>query len=108
VVEASTGVEALRIWDEFNGEIDLLLTDMVMPEGLSGTELARQLKQRHPGLRVIFTSGYSAEIMGSENLPEGAQFLPKPYHPPQLARLVREALDRPAPQTGQPETVCVR
>jgi PAS domain S-box-containing protein len=106
VVEASTGVEALRIWDEFNGEIDLLLTDMVMPEGLSGTELARQLKQRHPGLRVIFTSGYSAEIMGSENLPEGAQFLPKPYHPPQLARLVREALDRPVPQTGQPETAC--
>ena len=95
VVEACTGLEALRIWDEFNGEIDLLLTDMVMPEGLTGTELARQLRQRNPDLRVIFTSGYSAEIMGSENLPGEALFLPKPYHPPQLARIVRQALDMP-------------
>ena len=95
VVEACTGVEALRIWDEFNGEIDLLLTDMVMPEGLSGSELARRLRQRKPDLRVIFTSGYSAEIMGSENVPGDALFLAKPYHPPQLAKIVRQALDLP-------------
>ena len=97
VVEACTGLEALRIWDEFNGEIDLLLTDMVMPEGLTGTELARQLRQRKPDLRVIFTSGYSAEMMGTENVPGDALFLAKPYHPPQLAKIVRQALDLPAP-----------
>jgi two-component system cell cycle sensor histidine kinase/response regulator CckA len=95
VVEAGTGVEALRLWDEFNGEIDLLLTDMVMPEGMSGIELATQLKRRNPALRVIYTSGYSAEIMGAEFSQPGAFFLPKPYFPLQLAQLVRQALDSP-------------
>jgi two-component system, cell cycle sensor histidine kinase and response regulator CckA len=105
VVEACTGLEALRIWDEFNGEIDLLLTDMVMPEGLSGSELASQLRQRKPDLRVIFTSGYSAEMMGSPNVPEDALFLAKPYHPPQLAKIIRQALDSVAPVKREYEPV---
>ena len=90
---AANGVEALKIWDEQNRKIDLLLTDMVMPEGLTGGDLARQLKGRCPELRVIYTSGYSAEIMGSDaGLPEGP-FLPKPYAAPRLAQLVRDCLD---------------
>ena len=77
-----------------NGKIDLLLTDMVMPEGMTGGDLARQLKSRQPSLKVIYTSGYSAEIMGSDGgLPEGP-FLPKPYPAPELAKLVRDCLDK--------------
>jgi CheY-like chemotaxis protein len=93
VIEAASGVDALRIWDEQNGKIDLLLTDMVMPEGLTGGDLARQLKIRKPPLKVIYTSGYSSEILGNHSeLPEGP-FLPKPFPAPQLVRLVRECLD---------------
>ena len=93
VVEAGSGVEALRVWDEMNGAVDLLLTDMVMPEGMSGRELARQLRGRTPGLRVIFTSGYSPDSLQGD--PEVAQipFLSKPYPAGQLTLLVREVLD---------------
>src|SRR5262249_35502140 len=77
VLEASNGVEALKVWDEHNGRVDLLLTDMVMPEGMTGSDLAKQLRSREPQLKVIYTSGYSAEIMGSENELRDAPFLPK-------------------------------
>ncbi len=93
IVEAANGVEALRAWDEQSGRIDLLLTDMVMPEGLTGRDLARQLKTRRPGLPIIYTSGYSEEILSNEAELRDAPFLPKPYHAPQLTKLVREQLD---------------
>jgi CheY-like chemotaxis protein len=93
VVEASSGPDALRIWDEYDGKIDLLLTDMVMPEGLNGRELADQLKKRKPDLKVIFSSGYSSETLGKEFGQGDTVFLPKPYLPPQLAGLVRQSLD---------------
>ncbi len=95
VIAAGSGHEALRIWDEFEGEIDLLLTDMVMPEGLTGRELAQQLKRRKPGLKVIYSSGYSPESVGRDLVQSETVFLPKPYLPPQLARLVRQCLDDP-------------
>lgn len=95
VVEAGSGVEALRVWDEQNGQIDLLLTDMVMPEGMTGRDLAAQLKKRQPGLKVIFTSGYSAEAMDKDFGSSDALFLAKPYLPAQLAQLVRHSLDSP-------------
>jgi two-component system cell cycle sensor histidine kinase/response regulator CckA len=92
VVEAGSGVEALKVWDERKGQIDLLLTDMVMPEGVSGRELAETLRARKPSLKVIFTSGYSSEVMGESSLGD-IRFLQKPYPPPQLAQTVRECLD---------------
>jgi signal transduction histidine kinase/CheY-like chemotaxis protein len=95
VIEAGSGVEALRVWEEHNGQVDLLLTDMVMPEGLSGRDLAIQLKRRKPGLRTIFTSGYSAEVVGGDFVHSDTVFLSKPYLPPKLAQLVRECLDAP-------------
>src|SRR6185369_17165347 len=95
VIEARSGMEALQLWDEHDGRVDLLLTDMVMPEGLNGRDLATQLKKRKPGLRAIFTSGYSAEILGKDFDQSEAAFLPKPYLPPQLAQLVRQSLDAP-------------
>ena len=93
VLEAGTGVEALRVWEKHGGEIDLLLTDMVMPEGMTGRELADQLKKRKPSLKVIYTSGYSSEVMGRDDHPPDIRFLQKPYPPPQLAQTVRECLD---------------
>lgn len=93
VIQAASGHEALRIWDEFEGQIDLLLTDMVMPEGLSGRELAQQLKKRKPTLKVIYSSGYSPEAIGRDFGQNETAFLPKPYVPPQLARVVRQSLD---------------
>lgn len=101
VIEAASGVDALRVWDEQNGKIDLLLTDMVMPEGLTGGDLARQLRIRKPPLKVIYTSGYSSEILGNHSeLPEGP-FLSKPFPAPQLVRMVRECLDSiPATQSA--------
>ena len=93
VIEAASGVEALKAWDEHNGQIDLLLTDMVMPEGMTGSDVAAQLRKRKPELKVIFTSGYSAEVMGKDISQSDIAFIAKPYLPPQLAQLVRQCLD---------------
>ena len=93
VIEAGSGVEALRVWDQFEGQIDLLLTDMVMPEGLTGRELAVQLKKRKPELKVIYSSGYSPDSTNREFGQDETVFLAKPYLPPQLARTVRQTLD---------------
>jgi len=65
----------------------------VMPEGMTGRDLARQLRTRQPKLKVIYTSGYSSEIMGSDSEFNDGPFLPKPYSAPQLAQMVRDALD---------------
>ena len=93
VMEAGNGVEALSVWDSAGGKIDLLLTDMVMPEGMTGRDLSKQLRSRQPQLKVIYTSGYSEEIMGNETGLRDAPFLPKPYAAPQLTKLVRDCLD---------------
>jgi CheY-like chemotaxis protein len=93
VLEASSGVEALRVWEEHDGRVDLLLTDMVMPEGMTGRELADELKGRKPDLKVIYTSGYSADVMGPDSPLRDTMFLQKPYAPPLLAQTVRECLD---------------
>ena len=66
-----------------------------MPEGMTGRDLARALKKRKPELRVIYTSGYSAEMMGQDFAKGDTAFLCKPYVPPELARLVRQSLDSP-------------
>jgi len=94
VLEAESGVDALHVWEKHAGEVDLLLTDMVMPEGVGGRDLAGRLQTERPGLRVIFTSGYSAEIAGRElSLLEGQNFLQKPFSPQRLLDAVRRALD---------------
>jgi signal transduction histidine kinase len=97
VFEAGSGVEALSVWDEHGAVINLLLTDMVMPGGLSGRELAGQLGQKKPGLKIIYTTGYSADAISQTlRLEEGMNFLPKPYHPDKLIQTIRCCLDEPA------------
>jgi two-component system, cell cycle sensor histidine kinase and response regulator CckA len=93
VLEASSGLEALQVWEKHKGRIDLLLTDMVMPQGMSGRELAERLRRQKPDLKVIYTSGYSSDVMGHENATREIKFLQKPYPPPELAQAVRECLD---------------
>ena len=64
-----------------------------MPEGISGRELAEILRRKKPDLKVIYTSGYSADVMGPTAAGSDIKFLQKPYPPPELAQLVRECLD---------------
>ena len=94
VVEAGSGNEALSVWEEHGSPIDLLLTDMIMPDGMTGRDLAKQLLTRNPRLKVIYTSGYTADLEGMPSeLRQAPTFLQKPYHPQKLARAVRECLD---------------
>jgi CheY-like chemotaxis protein len=94
VFEASSGVEARVVWREQAGRIDLLLTDMVMPDGLMGRELAEILRKEKPQLKVIYSSGYSSELSNTDFIsrPDG-WFLPKPYETVQLSKIVRSCLD---------------
>ena len=97
VLEARSGVEALRLWAQHDTRIDLLLTDIVMPEGMSGLDLAKKLRQEKRDLKVLYSSGYSIEVAGQDfGLTEGMAFLKKPYQPSALALKVRECLDLPA------------
>jgi signal transduction histidine kinase/CheY-like chemotaxis protein len=94
ILQAGSGPEALKVWAQRREEIDLLLTDMVMPEGMTGGQLAERLQAEDPGLKVIYTSGYSPGMAGKDiALLEGFNFLAKPYPPRRLAHLVRECLD---------------
>ncbi len=94
VIEASHGKEAIRVWQSAQRKPDLLLTDMMMPEGMTGWELAERIRADAPELKVVFTSGYSPEIFGGEVKLDGrANFLPKPFHPRILAKTVRACLD---------------
>jgi two-component system, cell cycle sensor histidine kinase and response regulator CckA len=93
VIESASGLAALELWTKTNPHVDLLLTDMVMPDGISGLQLARKLKAENPGLKVIFTTGYSAELMGKDfEIKEGVNFLQKPYSPQKLVQTVLNGL----------------
>jgi PAS domain S-box-containing protein len=99
VLEADSGSQALEIWKQAGQAVDLLLTDMVMPGGIMGGELAERLLEQSPKLKVIYTSGYSPGMAGKDiSLLEGRNFLPKPYSVGKLAQFVRECLDSPLKQ----------
>ena len=93
VLAAESGVAALNLWQEHRDEIQLLLTDLVMPGGFTGRKLAEKLQADKAGLRVIYMSGYSTELGKNPRLVEGVNFLQKPYSPVVLARTVRNCLD---------------
>jgi two-component system cell cycle sensor histidine kinase/response regulator CckA len=90
---AADGREALQRFDELDGNIDLLVTDLIMP-GRTGKELADELHCRRPNLKVLFTSGYTENTVVHQGIVEaGVHFLGKPYVPTELARRVREVID---------------
>jgi CheY-like chemotaxis protein len=95
LLEAATGKEALELWRKRASDIDMLLTDMVMPEGISGVDLAERLLADRPDLKILFTSGYSSTEINAELLSRSqARFLQKPYSHTTLGRAVRDCLDR--------------
>ena len=95
VLEAVNGAGALEIWKQHHDEIHLLLTDLVMPGGMNGKEVADWLLAENPKLKVIYTSGYSAAIQVEDLLlEEGVNFLTKPFAAHHLAQTVRNCLDK--------------
>jgi PAS domain S-box-containing protein len=95
VVEAADGPRALELAAGRDAPVDLLLTDLVMPR-MSGRELAEQLRQRWPGLRVLYMSGYTADVVARHGILEpGVQLLHKPFSTTELANRLREALNAP-------------
>ncbi len=94
VLCAESGQEAREVWRQSGGRIDALLTDVVMPEGLSGFDLAAELRAEQPELRVVFMSGYSRGMApGGEDLVEGVNYLQKPFPLPILLEVLRKQLD---------------
>jgi two-component system, cell cycle sensor histidine kinase and response regulator CckA len=94
VLVAATGGAALAQAGAHGGPIDLLVTDMVMPQ-ISGRELHARLSRDQPGLRVLFMSGYAGGAAPSAASPDGAPFLGKPFTSDALGRAVRDVLDTP-------------
>jgi two-component system, cell cycle sensor histidine kinase and response regulator CckA len=94
VLEAGNGLEALALWHAQHERVTLLLTDMVMPVGISGQELAEKLTAQKPALKVIYISGYSLQVAGRGfGVMEGVNFLQKPFDGARLAFAVRHCLD---------------
>jgi two-component system, cell cycle sensor histidine kinase and response regulator CckA len=93
VIEARNGADALRAYDAQEGNIDLVLTDVVMPE-MGGHELVEQLRARRPDLRVLFMSGYNERALTSNgSIPAGTGYLEKPFTVENLMRRLRQVLD---------------
>ncbi len=93
VLAARTPGEALRVAEEFSGEIDLLLTDVIMPE-MNGRELAKRLLSFYPDLTCMFMSGYTDDVIAHRGvLEDGVHFIQKPFSSQSLSATVREALD---------------
>lgn len=104
VLEASSGVAAREVWRTKAGSVDLLLSDMVMPDGLSGRAPTEELRAEKPGLKVLLISGYG---LRKEDEPWacrlGIHCLQKPFALPTLAQAVRDCLDgRPPAPWPQP------
>jgi PAS domain S-box-containing protein len=93
VRQAANGVAALEVL-RLSGDIDLLFTDLVMPNGISGQELLRRARQRRPDLKALFTSGYSESFLrGRDDTDESVPLLPKPYRRQNLVAAIRRVLD---------------
>lgn len=94
ILTAPHGQKALEIMSDFDGNVDLLITDMIMP-GMNGHELAGALQARFLRLRVLYMSGYTdGAIMHQGELQEGAHFIGKPFSAAALSIKVREVLDQ--------------
>jgi len=94
ILQAESGAKGIQVWRENKDRIDLLLTDLIMPNQMNGRELAEKLWAERPNLKVIFTSGYSSDVVGKDFiLRPGMNYLQKPYEPHKLALAVRDCLD---------------
>jgi len=95
VYSANSGVDALALWQDHQSTIDLLVTDMVMPGGLGGRELADRLRTDRSSLKVIYCSGYADDMLGKDSpLREDENFLEKPFELQKFLKRVRLCLDK--------------
>jgi len=92
VLAARDAEEAIEIFRTRDHELDLVLTDVVMP-GLTGVEMAEVLKEQRPDMKFLFTSGYTSKELGSSPEAPPEPFLPKPFSMDELSRSVRSALE---------------
>jgi CheY-like chemotaxis protein len=93
---AASGIAAFDIWSQHRDRIHLLVTDMVMPEGIGGRELAERLIAEKPGLKVIYCSGYTDDALGQDSpLRHNKNFLEKPFDPLKFLQRIRNCLDEP-------------
>ena len=95
VIQASDGADALRVLAEHTGPVHVLVTDVVMPN-MSGPDLVDRMLPSRPGIRVLFLSGYSPEMIRGRGLPEGSAFLQKPFDAVALVRKIRALIVQPA------------
>jgi DNA-binding NtrC family response regulator len=95
VIGCTNGKEALELWQEHRRKIELLLTDMVLPDGMTGPDLAEIVQISKPGIKVIFMSGYDTSKFGQTvSLQPGVNFLAKPFHARTLAETVFDTLQK--------------
>ena len=101
VLTAPNAEQALRVWGEHRAEISLMLTDIVMPGGTNGTQLAARLTTEKPTLRVIYSTGYSLDLLrNGGDLPPGALLLQKPYQVKVLLEAIQRCLHEHRPGEG--------
>jgi PAS domain S-box-containing protein len=94
VLTASTPGEAIRLAEEYTGEINLLMTDVILPE-MNGKDLAKQIKEKRPGMKCIYMSGYTANVIAHRGmLDDGVNFIQKPFSIQTLIFKIREVLDK--------------
>lgn len=94
VLSADSAASALEIWEKKSSEIDLVLTDITLPDGTTGVALGEKLRVVSPALRIIYTSGHCPDTVAMRYaMPPGASFLQKPFHPKILVETVQKCLD---------------
>ena len=101
VFTADSDSQTLQVWERFGHQIDLLLTDMLIPHRATGLDLAKKLKREKPALKVVITSGFGREIGDRDPAFESAAFLQKPYTPEALLRVISDCLEVGAEALGQ-------
>ena len=92
ILEAGSAKEAFRVWEDHRDEVELVVVDMRIPGGMSGVELANELKIQRPRLHLVYISGYTPEFAHDRGLPLDAIFLQKPFPAAKLAKVVQNSL----------------
>lgn len=96
IIAARNGIEALELLQQSDARVDLVVTDLMMPK-MGGKELAQKIRQMRPDVKMLYTSGYSQDLMIKNAQQDGLHFLPKPYTPSSLRIKVAQALEAAGP-----------